>query len=73
MRTRVPLVSVRWQDSTLTLAEPNPVSSTLAHTPEYDRVSIEQELSLLASWQLDWFLAAPAELQHGPILVLLWA
>lgn len=50
------------QDGAFAVTESDGIASTFADASEHDGVAVEQELPLLACWELDWLLAAPAEL-----------
>lgn len=61
------------ENSALAVAKANSVSISLADTCEVDRIAILEEFANLTVGQLNLFLTAPAQLQHGTVLSLLGA
>lgn len=61
------------EDGSFAVAESDRVAVTVAVASHDDGVAINQELTLLIGWKLDYFFATPAEFEHGTVLVLLWA
>ena len=64
---------MRRQDSTLAVTETDRVALSTADSTKNDGVTILEELANLATWKCDLFLALPAELEEGTVLVLFGA
>ena len=58
------------EDGTFTITEADSESVSLADTTEVDRVSIDEELTLFTTGELDGLLSFPAEFEHRSVLGL---